>query len=193
MENEISKRHTQVPNNMAADNLEPKDQLIYAIIHDHLNEKTKECFPSLQVISEESGASVSTVRASIKRLKDAGYITTTMNGRQTYYHFNEYKRFEPFSPDFLKQKNISFLTKSYLVASQQYMLKDVENYGKLSYSNTTLSEKINMPESTIRKCNKELESKDYLTIIKNESRDIETGLKTETKLFELNKLGQAVI
>ena len=50
-----------------------------------------------------------------------------------------------------------------------------------------------MPESTIRRCNAELVSKDYLTILKNESKDIQTGCKTDTKLYDLNKLGQAVI
>ena len=80
-----------------------------------------------------------------------------------------------------------------MFATQQYMYKDVENYGKLSISNTVLAEQINMPESTIRRCNLELASKDYLTILKNENQDLQTGLKTETKLFELNKLGQAIV
>ena len=50
-----------------------------------------------------------------------------------------------------------------------------------------------MPESSIRKCNKELERKNYLTILKNKSRDLETGCKTDTKIFNLNELGQAII
>lgn len=73
------------------------------------------------------------------------------------------------------------------------MYKDVENLGKLSFSNRELADQINMPESTIRRCNAELVSKDYLTILKNESKDIQTGCKTDTKLYDLNKLGQAVI
>ena len=50
-----------------------------------------------------------------------------------------------------------------------------------------------MPESTIRKCDKELENKNYLTILKNEIRDLETGCFTNTKIFKLGELGQAII
>lgn len=186
---EKSKQHTQLPNKMA---LEPKDQLIYLVIRSFMNKDTFSCYPSLQKISEKSGASVPTIRASISRLEEAGYISITRKGRGQEYHFNKLKQFEPFSPEFLDSK-LSFTTKSYIVASQQYMFKDVEGLGKISYANATLSKKINMPESTIRKCNLELEHNNYLTLIKNECRDLETGCKTDTKLFDLNKLGQAII
>lgn len=191
MEENTNLKHTQVPNGMGINNLDPKDQLIYAILHSHNNAKN-ECFPSLDCLSKESGASINTVRNSIKRLKDKGYIKTELRGRQTYYTFTNYEKFELFSPEFLK-KDVSFLTKSYLVATQQYMYKDINGLGKISMPNTVLSKQINMPESTIRKCNAELASKDYLTIIKNENRDLQTGCKTETKIIELNKLGQAII
>ena len=192
MDTQENLQHVQVPNDMGTKNLTPKDQLIYTIIKSHDN-PTKGCFPSLQVLSKESGASINTIRDSIARLKEAGYIKTELKGRKTYYTFDPYKKFEPFSPDFISNPNLSFTTKSYLIASQQYMYKDIESLGKLSISNVSLSKEINMPESTIRKCNAELVSKDYLTILKNESKDIQSGCKTETKLYDLNKLGQAVI
>lgn len=84
-------------------------------------------------------------------------------------------------------------TKSYLIAAQQYMYKDVEGYGKISYPNRELSKQINMSESSIRKCNKELEYNDYLSIVKNKSVDLETGFNTETKLYKLKEIGQAII
>ena len=192
MDTQENLQHVQVPNDMGTKNLTPKDQLIYTIIKSHDN-PTKGWFPSIQVLSKESGASINTVRDSIKRLKEEGYIKTELKGRKTYYTFDPYKKFEPFSPDFISNPNISFTTKSYLIASQQFMYKDVENLGKLSFSNRELADQINMPESTIRRCNAELVSKDYLTILKNESKDIQTGCKTDTKLYDLNKLGQAVI
>lgn len=192
MDKQENLQHVQVPNGMGNKNLTPKDQLIYSIIKSHEHPKDG-CFPSLNVISKESGASINTIRDSIKRLKEEGYIKTELKGRKTYYTFDPYKKFEPFSPNFISNPNISFTTKSYLIASQQYMYKDIESLGKLSISNVSLSKEINMPESTIRKCNAELVSKDYLTILKNESKDIQSGCKTETKLYDLNKLGQAVI
>lgn len=193
MSEEKSKQHTQVPNEMAKKELDPKDQLIYLAIKSFQNGQTGLCNPSLQKIAERSGASIPTIRASIKRLEEKEYIIIKKIGRSQEYIFNSYKNFEPFSKEFLEKEDLSFTTKSYLVASQQYMYQDVEGYGKISFPNTELSEKINMPESTIRKCNQELKRKNYLTIIENGSRDIETGCKTETKLFNLNELGQAVI
>lgn len=192
MEENKNLQHVQVPNGMGHNNLEPKDQLIYMVIKSHDN-PNQECWPSLQILSKESGASINTIRDSIKRLKNAGYIKTELVGRKTRYTFDPYKKFEPFSPEFIKNKNLSFTTKSYLVASQQYMYKDVEGVGKIGLSNRNLSQEINMPESTIRRCNAELVSKDYLTILKNEKKDLQTGCFTDTKIMKLKQLGQAVI
>lgn len=171
----------------------PRDQLIYLSIRRFMNRKTNIAFPSLGKISEVSGASINTIRKSIKILEDKGYITVIKNGKMQQYYFNELKAFEPFSYDFLDKKDLTFTEKSYLVASQQYMFTDVNNYGKISYSNKELSEKINMPESTISLANRSLVKKNYLTLIKNESKDLETGCYTDTKLFHLTELGQAVI
>ena len=189
---EISKKHTQLPNNMGESKLEIKDQLIYLVIKSH-NNSNNECFPSLQTIAEESGISIPTIRVSIKRLEEKEFIKIERRGRKNYYFFNPYKTFEPFSEEFIKRKDLSPLTKSYLIAIQQYMYKDVEGIGKISLSNRKIAEKINTTEHTVRKCNKELERKNYLTIINNKSRDLETGCKTDTKLYDLNKLGQAII
>ena len=189
----MSKQHTQIPNEMAENELTPKDQLIYLAVKSFQNGNTGLCNPSLQKIAERSGASIPTIRSSIKRLEEKEYITIKKSGRGQEYTFSPYKNFEPFSKEFLENDDITFTTKSYLVASQQYMYQDTKGFGKISFPNTELAEKINMPESTIRKCNQELKRKNYLTIIENESRDIETGCKTETKLFNLNELGQAVI
>lgn len=186
-------QHTQVPNEMGHSNLDPKDQYIYVVIKSYQNSETKKCFPSLQEIASKAKTSIPTVRESIKRLAEAKYISIERVGRKNFYSFSEYKKFEPISPDFISNPDLSFTTKSYLIATQQYMYKDVKDLGKLSLSNVNLSKEINMPESTIRKCNAELVSKDYLTILKNENRDLQTGCKTETKIFELNKLGQAII
>lgn len=193
MEEEISKQHTQLPNKMSEKELTPKDQLVYLGIRSFMNNNTKSCYPSLQKIADKVGASIPTIRKSIEVLEETGYIKITKRGRGQEYHFNELKKFEPFSPEFLEHNDLSFTTKSYLVASQQYMYKDIEGYGKVSYSNADLSRQINMSETTIRRCNQELERKDYLTIIKNECRNLETGCRTDTKIFDLNKLGQAII
>lgn len=193
MEEKINLQHTQVPNEMGKANLTPTDQYVYAILKTYQNKQTKLAFPSLKEVAAKANLSIPTVRNSITHLEKEDYIKVEVRGRKNFYHFNEYKKFEPFSPEFLERNDLSATTKAYLVASQQYMYKDVENYGKIGLSNYELARQINMPEATIRKCNNELESKDYLTIIKNENRDLQTGCQTETKLIQLSKLGQAIV
>ena len=185
-------QHVQLPNKQESESITPQDQLIYVSIKRYMNNKTKEAFPSLQTISEVSGAAINTIRKCIKNLEKADYITIRKKGRQNIYCFNPYKEFEPFSYEFLDNKNISFTEKSYLLASQQHMYK-YNGQGSISYTNKELSSKINMPESTVSKCNRQLESKGYLTILNNENREIESGCKTQTKLFHLSKFGQAVV
>jgi DNA-binding transcriptional regulator YhcF (GntR family) len=179
-----------LPNDMK--NIEIKDRLIYLVIKSHDNKK-HECFPSLQCVSKESGIGIKAIRDSIKRLEEAGYLTVNKKDGKNYYLFNSCKKFEPFSEEFLKRKDLSPTTKGYIAAIQQYMIKDIEGVGKISYSNRELAKNINTSEFTVRKCNLELVKNNFLTTIKNIQKDLETGCLTETKLFKLEELGQAII
>ena len=114
MENLNSKQHVQVPNKMAEHDLTPRDQLVYSVIKIH--DGKDGCFPSLKTISEEAGFSINTIRKCIDNLKNLRYIGVVNHKRKNYYLFNRYKKFEPFSPDFLKQTKISPTTKAYLIA-----------------------------------------------------------------------------
>lgn len=187
-------KHVQLPNDMTADaNLTPQDLLIYVAIKRYMNKDTKEAFPSLQTICAKSGASVNTVRKCIANLEKEKYFTITKEGRKNVYKFSEYKNFEPFSYDFLDKEDLTFTEKAYIIASQQYMYKDEPGIGKITLSGQDLAKRINMPESTISKCNKSLTAKDYLSIIRCNKRDEETGVVIQEKIFHLDELGQAVI
>lgn len=186
------KQHIQLPNRKEDDEITPREQLIYIAIKSFMNKDTKEAFPSLKKLSEMVGASIPTIRSAIKRLQELDYIKVIKIGRSQIYKFNSYKNFEPFSYEFLNNKDLSFMEKSYITATQQYMFKNGDT-GSISYTNRELSEKINMPESTISKCNRELESKHFLTIVNNKSKDLETGLDTQTKIFHLAEFGQAIV
>lgn len=189
-----NKQHVQLPNNMTLDeDITPQDLLIYVAIKRFMNKDTKEAFPSLTTISQKSGASIPTIRKSIKKLQGT-YFEVVRKGRSQYYIFDKkYQNFEPFSYDFLDKEDLTFTEKAYIIASQQYMFKDNKGYGKVSLTNSELSEKINMPESTISKCNRSLTSKDYLSIIRCKNVDEETGIQIQEKIFHLDELGQAVI
>ena len=190
MENNL--QHVQLPNNMTLD-VKPKDLLVYVTIKRHQDSETKKAFPSLVTISAESGASINAVRKSIKDLEKSNYITIEKIRNKNIYSFNEYKSFEPFSYEFLDNKDLSCDEKSYILAAQQYMYKDIEGEGKISYTNEELARKINITEQTVVKYNNSLERKGLLTKVKSELRDLETGCAKEIKIFDLNKMLQGII
>jgi DNA-binding transcriptional ArsR family regulator len=196
MKNEelTSLQHVQLPNSMTATKeLDPKDLLIYVCIKRYMNKITKECFPSLDTIVNISGVSKPTVRKSIDKLKELEYIEVRREGRSNIYKFNSYKNFEPFSYAFLDKPDLSPNEKAYLIVSQQYMFKDIEGEGKITYTDSELAEKINMSYNSIVKYNKSLKEKGYLDIIKTSKKDAVTGLMVQEKMFHLNELEQAVV
>ena len=191
MDNNINKRHAQLPNGMSGGGCSPKDQFIYLVIK--MCDGDGGCYPSLETISRKSGYSVPVVRECIRNLISAGYISMEHIGKKNYYYFNVCDGFEVFSPEFIECDDLSPLAKSNIVAIQQHMFKGVRGYGKVSYSNRELAKLINTNESNIRKSYRELERKGYLTLSPNLSRDPETGCKLTTKIFHLGELGQSVI
>lgn len=184
-------QHTQLPNGMADQDLKPIDQLVYVVVKSF--EGKDGCYPSQATIADRAQISVPTVKKSIDKLIAHDYIHTERRGRKLYYTFNKTKKFEPFSLEFLQNTNITPTTKSYIIATQQYMYKDVEGLGKTSYSYRELSEKINMPAPTIHKCDNELKHKNYLTVLDEVTRDMETGCFKKVKVYNMENLGQAVI
>ena len=196
MEKEINKQHVQVPNDMTEQNnsLKPGDLLIYATIKRHMDKDTKTCYPSLNVIAAESGASINTVRTSIQNLINTKYIEVTPKGRGKLYRFLKWDTFEPFSYNFLDNKKLSFKEKAYILATQQYMFKnkDTQN-GIVTYNNIELSKRINTSPSTISRLDSSLKEKEFLDINILTQKDQETGLPIREKIFHLSKIEQAIV
>lgn len=191
---EKSKRHVQLPNNMTThEELSPKDLMVYVTLKRHMNKNTKESFPSLECISKECDYSIPPIRKSIKILEEKGYITIRKEGRKNIYGFNPHKNFEPFSYDFLDKKEVMTNEKAYIIAAQQFMIKDAEGLGKVSYSNEELGKLLNISAKTISRLDKDLVDKGFLTIIKTNKKDPITGVKINEKIFHLDELGQAII
>lgn len=182
-------KHVHLPNDMTKI-LTPQDLLVYVSIKRFMNNETKEAFPSLQTIAGLCGASIPTIRKCIKSLEEGGYIEVIKKGRSQIYKFIKYDQFEPFSYEFLDKKDLTFTEKAYQLAAQQYQFKE-NGIGKISMSNKELSEKINMSESSISRCNKSLESKGYLDIIKAKKQG--SGITINEKFFHLDELGQAIV
>ena len=196
MENELNKQHVQVPNDMTEQNiyLKPGDILIYATIKRHMDKETKTCWPSLDTISRESGASINTVRASIQNLVNAEYIEVQPKGRGKLYRFLKWDKFEPFSYDFLDNKKLTFKEKAYILATQQYMFKKEETQdGVVTYNNIELSKRLNISPSTISRLDISLKGKQILNINTLTQKDPETGLPIKEKVFHLSKIEQAIV
>lgn len=143
-------------------NLTPKDKLIYLAIRRYMDNDTLEAYPSYEKIKNDTGAVPRTVKGCVDNLVREGYLETRKEGRKIIYKFNNKKKFECFSYEFLDRKDLSFTEKSYIVATHQYMYDQNNGTKTISFTNKELSEKINMPLSTIGKCNRSLEEKGLL-------------------------------
>jgi DNA-binding MarR family transcriptional regulator len=186
-------QHVQLPNDMTkSGELSQKDLLVYVTIKRYMNSQTRECYPSLDTIVKVSGVSKPTVRKAINNLKRLKYLDVRLEGRKNVYKFNPHKNFEPFSYEFLDFQLETNL-KAYIMVVQQTMYKDVEGYGKVSYSDSELASIINLDRHTIAKYNKSLEEQGFLSIVKTDKKDPVTGLRIDEKIFHLNELGQAII
>lgn len=161
--------------------LTPADKLIYLVIRRYMNNNSMTCYVSYATITKDCGAAAKTIKKCVDNLVREGYLETKRDGKRIIYKFNNKKKFEPFSYDFLDNPNLTFTEKSYIVASQQYMYKDKEE-GKISYTNKELSNLIKMTESTISRCNHSLEKKGYLE-----------GAGDLIKRFQLRELDQLFV
>lgn len=184
MENEI-KPFVKVPNKMTElTDLQPKDLVIYANLVRYADQENV-CYPSLTTISSESGAAINTVRKCLNNLVKAGYIAITKqnNHSNTYTILKRVEGFEMFSKEFLDNKNLSFTEKAYLIASQQYMFLNTDaSEGTIKMTSTELSQKINMPYSSLRFCQKSLEKKELMQVLTDGS-----------KTYNLDKFNTAVV
>lgn len=93
----------------------------------------------------------------------------------------------------MRKKDLSTKEKAYLIASQQYMYKDIEGFGKVSYTNEEMGEIINLSPSRIDKYDNSLIDKGYLTLIESNKKDLTSGIFIKEKFFKLNELEQEIV
>lgn len=186
MENKLDKRHIQLPSNAGLSELTPQDQLVYLGIRSFMNRDTLEAFPSQDSVAERIGCCRNTVRKCLKNLIDKNYISVRKQGKKIVYKFNKLKQFEPFSYEFLENKDLSFSEKSLLAASQTFMKDKESGIGKISYSKKELSEMINMPYSTLTKITRNLENKEIISLVK-------AANSPQEMQFNFQKYGQQIV
>lgn len=191
-------QHCQTPNNMTAEqNLDPIDVLVYTYLKAHMNQQTKQAFPSVRLLANETKLDVRTVQKCLNHLENAGdIIVHRSKGKSNVYEFNpKSKNFEMFSYKFLYENdNLTADERAYLIVTQQYMYKnDNSGYGKLSLTNKELSERINLSESAISRRHKTLQEKGVLTISDEFQKDCNSGLSLQLKIFDLTAIKQDML
>lgn len=192
-------QHVQVPNNVIKEQkLDPTDVLVYAHLKNHINSETLEAFPSITTLAKEAGLSRPTVMKAIKHLEENGDISirkVQLEKRcRSYYKFNtKSKNFEMYGKLFLSEKNITPKEKMYLIVVQPYMFKDLEGFGKVSYTNKELEKLTNIDRNAISSIHKSLEEKDIISVFKTNAKDSETGLKKQFIMYDLTKYHQEFI
>ena len=184
----MNKQHYQLPNSMR---VTAKDKYVYLMLKFY--DGKEGCFPTLETLSKNFGLDTKTIRRSINRLEKAGYIQIEQRGRKNYYHFTMYLNFEPFSPEFMKSKEIPTQVKVYIAGIQQYMYKDIENLGKLSYTDCQIAKLLGMSQPTVNRCHQKLKELGILYTMPSKKKDQETGCKSNIKLFKMDKLHQQII
>lgn len=161
-----NKQHVQVPTmNLVEEGLTYSDPFIYACIKKHMNNETKQAWPSNSHLTKISGMTNKTITESIKRLEKAGYISVKREyGKPNIYTFNEYKKFEIFSYEFLDREDLTPREKSYLIVSQPKMFKN-NTSGVITMSTQTFAESIALSPKTLRKYEKTLVDKGLLELV----------------------------
>jgi Mn-dependent DtxR family transcriptional regulator len=190
----MNRQHVQVPNmNLKEESLDLIDPYVYACIKRYMNNTTKEAFPSLETILKDTGLANYTVLKSIKRLSNANYLRTEKKkGTSTRYIFNDYKKFEIFSFDFLDNTELTPKEKAYLITIQNKMYKDnVLEIGKITLSNTDIKEVLNIDPKTMRKLEQSLQEKKVLQLIPIKTKD-ERGVSVNERIYSFTDFANLV-
>lgn len=188
-------KHVQVPNEMQNNHISIYDHLVYASIKRFQTKVSKKPKVSIKDIKEVSKLQREQIIKSIENLQAHGYIKVYNEGRGhiNQFEFDEYKRFEPFSYDFLDNEDLNAKQKAYMIVLQQKMFKTVQGKGKTTLTNEEISKETGLSLYEVKKLNQALKEKGYLTILSSKEIDPTSGLKKDIKIFDLEKSHQMII
>lgn len=188
-------QHVQVPHDMCKDGkLDPTDVLVYACLKRHMNNISRETYTSVNKMVDKFNISRSTIIRSINKLIDNNDISVRKLGRKNVYKFNPNNRnFEMFTCEFLENKDMSLNKKAYLIMMHQPMMEKESGIGKVSYTDKELEDITGLSRFVIKRRENELIEDGVLTSVPMEKIDPETGLFVNLKLYDLQKIGQAVL
>lgn len=171
------------------DEITPNEALVYVMLRRFANEDL-ECYPSILGLSKKTNLSRTAIVKCLDSLINKDFISRRKEGKRIVYKFNEIKKFEVFSYEFLDREDLTPTEKGILIILQQYMFKNA-GFGDIYYNNTELEELTGLTRPTLIKYFKSLSRKGYLvTGCLPSTRNNEIS---EVKQFDLSKLGQTII
>lgn len=191
---EDSKQHAQLPNDMLkVEDMEPKDLIVYITIKRHLDDSTKTAKISFEKAAKKLGCSEKTVRNSVAKLIQNGYLEVRKEGKYNVYSFpNKNDGFEMFSVDFIDNTEMTYQQKAFYAAQQQHLRKE-NGLCKNTYNIAKLSDTIHMDPKTIKKYENEFIEKGWMIKAPTNAIDLETGCRKMERIYFPEKFGQALL
>lgn len=180
-------QHVQVPTmDLTKEGLANIDPYIYACIKKYMNTHTKEAWPSNSTLAKISGMSAKTIIESIRRLEAAGYFSVKREfGKSNIYTFNDYKKFEIFSYEFLDRPDLTPKEKAYFITVQPFMFKN-QTSGTITFNSDTLAKKIALSANTLKKYEQILQEKKLLELVPYK-KDNATGAPVQARVYDFEQ------
>lgn len=182
--------------NLAETGLSANDLVTYAYLRRHYNSESKDCYPSIALLAQESGLTKNTLTESISKLEKAGYISVDRSKKYNRYTFSEFKKFDIYSFEFLDNKDLPTTVKAaiLLLQPEAYINPDL-GIAKISYSVTDLAKRLNIDVRTLRKYEKYLKETNppIMTVATTKKRDPETGLMIQERILDIEKYFNLII
>lgn len=192
-------QHVQVPHGLCKGQIDYQVLGLYAYLRRYMNKDTYSTFVSLRTLQEETKLSIPTIQKYLNILEEEDHIKIIKGEKRcNIYVFNKgsslySKGFEMYTFEFIKNKDIPFKEKCALIAFQERMMNKDSGRETISSTPLEMSNILNTSFSTYKRIEKDLINNNWITIMKSNVKDSETGYKKNIYTFDLEAIGQAVL
>lgn len=192
-------QHVQVPHGLCKGQIDYQILGLYAYLRRYMNKDTYSTFVSLRTLQGETNLSIPTIQKYLSILEEENHIKIIKGEKKcNTYVFNKNsslynKGFEMYTFEFMKSKEIPFKEKCALIAFQERMMNKNSGRGTISSTPLEMSNILNTSFSTYKRIEKNLINNNWITIMKLNAKDSETGCMKNVYTFDLEAIGQAIL
>lgn len=192
-------QHVQVLHGLCKGQIDYQVLGLYAYLRRYMNKDTYSTFVSLRTLQGETKLSIPTIQKYLNILEEEDHIKIIKGEKRcNIYVFNKgsslySKGFEMYTFEFIKNKDIPFKEKCALIAFQERMMNKDSGRGTISSTPLEMSNILNTSFSTYKRIEKDLINNNWITVMKSNVKDSETGCKKNIYTFDLEAIGQAVL